>query len=92
MDLGIPQKSLRVKLKEENERKNLSFFHEQIERGEKAKENFLSSDKKRAAARRFRKSVQQGQSTVFKARGHENRGEENSIYCSYIGMIPKEVV
>ena len=32
LDLGIPQKSLRVRLKEENERKYHSFFHEQIER------------------------------------------------------------
>ena len=45
LDLGIPQKSLRVRLKEENERKDHSFFHEQIERGgEKAEEKFLSSE------------------------------------------------
>ena len=43
MDLGIPQKSLRVRLKEEKEGKGHSFFHEHIERGgEKAKEKFLS--------------------------------------------------
>ena len=44
LDLGIPQKSLRVRLKEEKEGKGHSFFHEQIERGEKAKEKFLSSE------------------------------------------------
>ena len=43
LDLGIPQKSLRVRLKEEKEGKGHSFFHEQIERGEeKAEEKFLS--------------------------------------------------
>ena len=54
MDLGIPQKSLRVRLKEEKEGKGHSFFHEQIERGEeKANDTFLSSEKKRASARRL---------------------------------------
>ena len=43
LDLEIPQKSLRVGLKEENEGKGHSFFHEQIVRaGEKAEEKFLS--------------------------------------------------
>ena len=41
MDLGIPQKSLRVRVKGEKKRKGRSFFHEQIEReGEEAKEIF----------------------------------------------------
>ena len=52
----------------------------------------MSSERKRTTTRRFNISIQQGQSMVFKARGHENRGEENNIYCCYIGMIPKEAV
>ena len=49
MDLGIPQKSLRVRLKEEKEGKGHSFFHEQIER-RRAREQgrFLSSEEKEA--------------------------------------------
>ena len=43
LDLGIPQKSLRVRLKEEKKRKDHSVFYEQIERGgEESKEIFLS--------------------------------------------------
>ena len=43
LDLGIPEKSLRVRLKKENEGKGHSFFHEQIDRGgEKVEEKFLS--------------------------------------------------
>ena len=51
MDLGIPQKSLRVRLKEEKEGKGHSFFHEQIE-SKRAREQgrFLSSEEKKAAA------------------------------------------
>lgn len=51
MDLGIPQKSLRVRLKEEKEGKGHSFFHEQIER-RRAREQgrFLGSEEKEAAA------------------------------------------
>ena len=46
MDLGIPQKSLRVRLKEENEGKGHSFFHEKIGRRREGElEIFLSSEK-----------------------------------------------
>ena len=51
MDLGIPQKSLRVRLKEEKEENVISLFHEQIER-RRAREQgrFLGSEEKEAAA------------------------------------------
>ena len=46
LDLGIPQKSLRARLKEEKKRKGHSVFHEQIERKtEGEQEKFLSSEK-----------------------------------------------
>ena len=45
MDLGIPQKPLRVRLKEEKKRKGHSVFHEQIERKREGEQgDFLSSE------------------------------------------------
>ena len=41
LDLGIPQKSLRVRLKEEKKRKGHSTFHEQIGREEKESEKIF---------------------------------------------------
>ena len=51
MNLGIPQKSLRVRLKQEKEGKGHSFLQEQIGR-RRAREQgrFLSSEEKEAAA------------------------------------------
>ena len=67
LDLGIPQKSLRVRLKEEKEGKCRSFFHEQIERRRRReKRRFLSSEEKENITlacilrQHFSKSVQQG--------------------------------
>ena len=67
MDLGIPKKSLRVRLKEEKEANGHSFFffHEQIERRRrKEQRRFLSSEEKenrtlaRILRQPFSKSVQ----------------------------------
>ena len=52
MDLRIPQKSLRVRLKEEKKRKGHLVFHEQVERGgEESKEIFCAVKSWRAMAR-----------------------------------------
>ena len=70
LDLGIPQKSLRVRLKEENESKDHSFFHEQIERGgEKAKDTFLSSEKKDGSSKEIQQIRTASSNTKLKASG-----------------------
>ena len=45
MNLGISQKSLKVRLKEEKKRKDHSFFHEQIERRRREQEEIFELEK-----------------------------------------------
>eukprot|EP00253_Pinus_taeda_P003250 PITA_03250 len=51
LDLEVTQKSLRIRLKEENEAKGHQFFHEQIERMRAREQGrFLDSEEKEAAS------------------------------------------
>ena len=86
MDLGIPQKSLRVRLKEEKEGKGHSFFHEQIERRRgREKRIFLSREGGRTTpwhayrGSKISTNPYSKQQHEVQGKWHEFRGGENNI-------------